>query len=494
MDSEAVLESRNLRQSSQMDSWQTVFVFRDLCVERVDTPALEMLLETYPSETDKPADRAAVVQERPMELDRAQAKKERKRARDKAYRNVNAVHLKEYQKKYQKKYNADAANIERNRAKKKAWDEANADHLKEYQKRYRKKYNADAANIERKKEWYKQWRVDAANIEKQKAYWQKRYASKPEQCKAATRAWKLRNYGCIKCIKWPVDQQLGLPHYDGYCFRCFCDEFPHDERVKNRGRVELRVRVYLNSHFAGFVHDHQMPTAHCVCDHRRRIDHRREVGNTLLCIETDEHHHRYYDKDDEDARYHDMLMGWGGKLCFVRFNPDGVGPPLEDRLKRLHAEITRHIGRLERGENSAFLEVWHLYYPEGTEDYCGDAIAPEGCTTLKEDDPNVDSTREFTKNTIDGYGRQKILEYQDNGVLSHLQIHESTRPIVNLYIKKTPAVVKEDEKIELRVFQAHIPGIDDTHSWREERKITIQKSANSNSMFEQIGICVPYDV
>ena len=28
MDSEAVLESRNLRQSSQMDSWQTVFVFR----------------------------------------------------------------------------------------------------------------------------------------------------------------------------------------------------------------------------------------------------------------------------------------------------------------------------------------------------------------------------------------------------------------------------------------------------------------------------------
>ena len=40
--------------------------------------------------------------------------------------------------------------------------------------------------------------------------------------------------------------------------------------------------------------------------------------------------------------------------------------------------MTRHIERLERGENSALLEVWHLYYPEGTEDYCGDAIAPEG--------------------------------------------------------------------------------------------------------------------
>jgi predicted O-linked N-acetylglucosamine transferase (SPINDLY family) len=79
-------------------------------------------------------------------------------------------------------------------------------------------------------------------------------------------------------------------------------------------------------------------------------------------------------------------MGLGGRLCFVRFNPHKFnlddskdpGPPLEERLQRLHAEVTRHIGRLERGENSAFLEVWHLYYPEGTEDYCGEAIAPEG--------------------------------------------------------------------------------------------------------------------
>ena len=45
-------------------------------VERVDTPALQIMLVPDVSETDKPADRAAVVQERPMELDRAQAKKE----------------------------------------------------------------------------------------------------------------------------------------------------------------------------------------------------------------------------------------------------------------------------------------------------------------------------------------------------------------------------------------------------------------------------------
>ena len=55
MDSEAVLDSRNLRQSSQMDSWQTVFVFRDRCVERVDTPEL-----VQPTERD----RAVIEQER----------------------------------------------------------------------------------------------------------------------------------------------------------------------------------------------------------------------------------------------------------------------------------------------------------------------------------------------------------------------------------------------------------------------------------------------
>ena len=42
-----------LRQSSQMDSWRTLFVFRDRCVERVDTPEHER----------KERDRAAIEQE-----------------------------------------------------------------------------------------------------------------------------------------------------------------------------------------------------------------------------------------------------------------------------------------------------------------------------------------------------------------------------------------------------------------------------------------------
>jgi hypothetical protein len=154
--------------------------------------------------------------------------------------------------------------------------------------------------------------------------------------------------------------------------------------------VELKVRDYLNSHFAKFVHDQPLETAHCVCSHRRRVDHRRLVGNTLLCVETDEHWHRNYDPDDEDARYHDVLCAWGGKLCFVRFNPHKFnldnrydhGPPLEERLERLRAEVIRHIGRLERGENTSYLEVHHLYYPAGTPDYYEEESGTQ-CTHFK---------------------------------------------------------------------------------------------------------------
>jgi len=172
---------------------------------------------------------------------------------------------------------------------------------------------------------------------------------------------------------------MGLPHYDNHCYRCYAREFPDDPKVQAKQRAEETVKAYINSHFKDFVHNHQMDTAHCVCDHRRRIDHRRVVGNTLLCVETDEHHHIYYKKDDTDTHYHDMLMGWVGKLCFVRFDPDDEGPPMEERLERLQrgdhaAHRAAGAGREQRG----YLEVWHLYYPEGTPDYYEEAGAPAG--------------------------------------------------------------------------------------------------------------------
>jgi len=251
-------------------------------------------------------------------------------------------------------------------------------------KAYMRKYYA--VNREKMKTYHRAWKL--RNPEKCKAisrkHIRKRYAANPEKWKTYSKAWILRKHGCIECKEWP-DGQRGYSHYDGMCWRCFSEKFPDDERVKSRGRVELRVRSYLDSHFPDFVHDQPIHTAHCVCSHRRRVDHRRLIGNTLLCVETDENFHRYYNEDDEEARYHDVIMAWGGKLCFVRFNPHQFnlddrcdqGPPLAERLERLRAEVTRHIGRLERGENTAYLEVHHLYYPKGTPDLYEEQSKPE---------------------------------------------------------------------------------------------------------------------
>lgn len=75
--------------------------------------------------------------------------------------------------------------------------------------------------------------------------------------------------------------------------------------------------------------------------HRRRVDHRKLIHNTVLAIETDEFAHRDYDEKDEEIRYHDLYMIHSSKWIFSRFNPDNIGGQdidLEDRSSVLSAK------------------------------------------------------------------------------------------------------------------------------------------------------------
>ena len=83
---------------------------------------------------------------------------------------------------------------------------------------------------------------------------------------------------------------------------------------------------------------------------------------------------------------------------------------------------------------------------------------------------------EVEKEDIDGSTRNIIRAYQLKGVLLHFETREIVPDMEKMCIKKLPAVVKEDEQIELKVFQAHIPGLDDTHTHRDMYQIIIQKS------------------
>jgi hypothetical protein len=162
--------------------------------------------------------------------------------------------------------------------------------------------------------------------------------------------------------------------YKGYCCSCYQQLFPNDPltfQIRSKTK-EIAVRDFINTNFEGFHHDKPLWTGNCDCTHRRRIDHRKLIGNTLLCIETDENQHKSYDKKDEEIRYDDVFMLHGGKFIYIRFNPDkfkdkngqSANPMLYTRLPVLKEEIEKQIKRIENDENSELLEIIKLYYNE----------------------------------------------------------------------------------------------------------------------------------
>ena len=169
---------------------------------------------------------------------------------------------------------------------------------------------------------------------------------------------------CPNCIDW-IDSRSGSSAYDGYCATCFKQIFPNDERSKVvYGRTkEIMVRNLINEKFNGFIHDKPLYTGNCDCTHRRRIDHRKLIGNTILAIETDEFGHRGYDEKDEEIRYDDLYMIHSGKWIFIRFNPDTnvSKTDIDDKLVMLIETMEYSIDRIEREENSDLLEIIKLY-------------------------------------------------------------------------------------------------------------------------------------
>jgi hypothetical protein len=141
--------------------------------------------------------------------------------------------------------------------------------------------------------------------------------------------------------------------------------FPDDPRSKTKKRFskELIVRNFINEHYDGFVHNIPLYTGNCDCSHRRRIDHRKLFGNTILAIETDEFGHRGYDQVDEEIRYDDVYMIHSGKWIFIRFNPDNnvSKVDIEDKLTKLKETMDECIDRIEYEENTELVEIIKLF-------------------------------------------------------------------------------------------------------------------------------------
>ena len=170
---------------------------------------------------------------------------------------------------------------------------------------------------------------------------------------------------CPNCIDW-IDSRIGCSKYDGYCATCFKRIFPDDDRSKviYTHTKEIMVRNMINENFEGFVHDRPLYTGNCDCTHRRRIDHRKLIGNTILAVETDEFGHRGYDQKDEEIRYDDLFMIHSGKWIFIRFNPDNniSKVDIDDKLDKLIETMNECILRIELEENIEPVKIIKLYY------------------------------------------------------------------------------------------------------------------------------------
>ena len=157
--------------------------------------------------------------------------------------------------------------------------------------------------------------------------------------------------------------------HDGYCTHCFKNMFPDDPRtlvIRTKSK-ELLVKQFLSENHTGFIHDNVLETRHCDCSHRRRIDFRMLINNTLLCVEVDENQHSSYMTDE--IRYNDLYMSFSGKFIFIRFNPDNYRidgvlkkTQMKTRLNSLSGEINKHITRIEQEDNTELLEIHKLYY------------------------------------------------------------------------------------------------------------------------------------
>lgn len=174
---------------------------------------------------------------------------------------------------------------------------------------------------------------------------------------------KCKNDGCVS---------YGNRNYKTYCVFCYQHLFPDDDATKNiRYKTkENYVRDFLDEKFNGFIHDVPLWTGGCDCSHKRRIDFRMLINNTLLCIEVDENQHKRYDKKDEEIRYDDLFMAHGGKFIFIRFNPDkflnlngtSKNPYMKLRMEELEKEIKKQINRINNYKNNELLEVFYLFY------------------------------------------------------------------------------------------------------------------------------------
>ena len=158
-----------------------------------------------------------------------------------------------------------------------------------------------------------------------------------------------------------------------YCIKCFGNLFPDDERTK-RFRTSVATSTvigYVSSRTSGWLHDAPLfvNTKDIGKSTRRRIDLRKQVGDTTICVEVIEDQIQLYNPANEDDRYKYIMADSPGKYIFIRYNPhryrqnyNMYDPPARQRMEMLVGEMLRHVTRAETQTNCDALEIHTMFF------------------------------------------------------------------------------------------------------------------------------------
>ena len=160
---------------------------------------------------------------------------------------------------------------------------------------------------------------------------------------------------CVGCKR--KISELG---YRQHCIQCYVNLFPAT-------RYEMIVRGVIDATFEGFIHNKVIPSYGQYNTCLRQIDHRLQIGNTILAVETDERAHANYDKYDEQRRYNEFTSTYPHKFVFIRFNPHAnmeeqhVRTDFTHKLGVLVRSIRCQMFRIRAGSNVNKLEIMTLF-------------------------------------------------------------------------------------------------------------------------------------
>jgi len=148
--------------------------------------------------------------------------------------------------------------------------------------------------------------------------------------------------------------------YRQHCFDCYVKQFPAT-------RHEILVRGVIDATFEGFIHNKVIPSCGRYITYERKIDHRLQIDNTILAVETDEHGHVDRDQEDEKRRYNEFTSTYPHKFVFIRSNPHAnmegqhVKTDFKHKLGVLIRSIRCQMRRIRAGSNVKKLEILTLF-------------------------------------------------------------------------------------------------------------------------------------